>query len=381
MLRRAFVLSAALALASCQLLAGLEDRAPTEPPDDADDEADVADGGDAAESMECEICGTASCVDVTSDPKNCGYCGHDCRGGACSSSMCPPVTIPWDAEGGLPSIGNLTVDDTHLYFSTDTAILRVPKNGGAIENVAAKSSVNALRVAGGIVYYTQLAGQLVVGSVPGDGGAPSLVAALDASPAIAPMAVDSPVIFFANGTGILSVLVDGGALATVLPESLAYETIVRVAVDATDVYFLHFPVSGSPTTSKLERASRSGSDGGATLLWSDLGVAGTIAIAGGNVFWSDRKKVYRLPTDGGVQWAILAQTEADALVTQGGELYWLLIADPGRITVLPQAGGGNPKPLPLAVGLSFSKNIATDDAWVYFDDKGGGGRILRKVAR
>jgi hypothetical protein len=371
--RRLAFLLGALALAACQLLAGLEDRAPAEQPADA-----ATDGADqAAEAMSCETCGTASCVDVATNPKHCGYCGHDCRGGVCSSSMCPAVTIPWDADGGLPSISSLTVDDTHLYFSTPTAIMRLPKNGGAIESVLSKSSVNALGIVDGIVYYTQLGSQLVVGAVQGDGGSASILTTLDASPGIAPMAVDSLGIVFASGIGIRSLLADGGSLATVLPESAAYETIVRVVVDATDVYFLHFPASGSPTTSTLERVSRAGADAG-SLLWSDLGVAGTIALAGGNVFWSDRKKVYRLPTDGGSQWAILAQMEADALVTRGNEIYWLLIADPGRITVLPQTGG---KPSPLAVGLSFSKTIAADDAWVYFDDKGDGGRVIRKVSR
>ncbi|HEX7508686.1 MAG TPA: hypothetical protein VF550_18080, partial [Polyangia bacterium] len=36
---------------------------------------------------------TTACTDLLSDPKNCGTCGHDCLGGACSAGACQPVAV------------------------------------------------------------------------------------------------------------------------------------------------------------------------------------------------------------------------------------------------------------------------------------------------
>ena len=34
-----------------------------------------------------------ACIDVRSDRRNCGACGHDCQGGLCSDGSCQPVTL------------------------------------------------------------------------------------------------------------------------------------------------------------------------------------------------------------------------------------------------------------------------------------------------
>src|SRR5204863_597521 len=40
------------------------------------------------------LCATSNaCVDLTSDAKNCGTCGHDCLGGTCMEGQCQPVLI------------------------------------------------------------------------------------------------------------------------------------------------------------------------------------------------------------------------------------------------------------------------------------------------
>jgi hypothetical protein len=372
---------AVVAFAGCQLLAGLEDRragglsdANAEP--DAED--DSSDTGPS-----CERCGGAACVDLATDSKNCGRCGRDCHGGACSASQCPIVDVAWNADGGLGAIDHLTVDQTHLYFSTATGIVRLPKDGGALESVVARTAVRAIAVSAGVVYYARLPTaptEVDVEAISGQGGDASLVAAftstLDASPPSVTMALDPPTIALSNGFGIVSVLVDGGSPSTLLSESTA-TTIVRLGADPTDLYFLDVKL-GSPSITNLRRVSRTAPDAGATSLMAAFGVPGGLAIDKGNVFWSDRVWVYRSSTDGGAQ-TRLAQTEAYGLVTRGDELYWILIAAAGQVTVIPQVGG---EPLILASGISWPKNLAVDDAWVYFDDDDkSGGRVIRKVAR
>ncbi len=50
---------------------------------------DTGTAGDTGEAGSGQICN----ADFTSDPKNCGRCGHDCGGGECSDSTCQLVVV------------------------------------------------------------------------------------------------------------------------------------------------------------------------------------------------------------------------------------------------------------------------------------------------
>jgi hypothetical protein len=68
-----------------------------------------SDGGDAA----------ASCLDTSTDPKNCGSCGHDCLGGACAGGVCQPFEIGRSSDAPVKSIA---VDEQRVFWMTSADV-------------------------------------------------------------------------------------------------------------------------------------------------------------------------------------------------------------------------------------------------------------------
>jgi hypothetical protein len=70
-----------------------------------------------------------TCSDTQTDPTNCGYCGHDCQGGACSAGACQPVML----ASGLGEPSWISVRGSNAFW-TDFAtgnVLSVSTSGGA----------------------------------------------------------------------------------------------------------------------------------------------------------------------------------------------------------------------------------------------------------
>ncbi len=70
-------------------------------------------GGEAgATSPQCD-----SDVDLDSDPKNCGRCGHDCLGGECTMGTCQPLELARN-QGAVLAIA---LDDHFIYWGGDSS--------------------------------------------------------------------------------------------------------------------------------------------------------------------------------------------------------------------------------------------------------------------
>src|SRR5262249_12538358 len=82
--------------------------------------------------------GGAPCTGATSsDPHNCGGCGHDCLGGACDQGVCQPVVLATTV--GAPN--SLVVDGEDVFWieassfsgtqlNPDGSVRSVPRHGG-----------------------------------------------------------------------------------------------------------------------------------------------------------------------------------------------------------------------------------------------------------
>lgn len=142
-------------------------------PDRAGDDAAALDAGDAADAEDDT---GPPCVDLDKNPRHCGACNHDCRGGECVDGGCLPVLLASD----LPGPGAIAVDGTHVYWLNEATgdLWSVPIDGGAkalLYDGPDGAPGNSIAIHGGNVYVGS--GELDAGIVrcaaPSCAGGPS----------------------------------------------------------------------------------------------------------------------------------------------------------------------------------------------------------------
>ena len=86
------------------------------------------------------LCGCAgpegSYINLTSDPANCGSCGHNCMGAACTNSLCGPLPVELAATTNPAAIAVYAANAYWTSSSTQTT-------------GASAGSVNSIPIAGG----------------------------------------------------------------------------------------------------------------------------------------------------------------------------------------------------------------------------------------
>lgn len=119
---------AALLLAACGTVSRADDDGGDEDPDGGGMTGDA--GADAGSQPTCEApemaCGE-TCVDVATDPANCGACGHDCGDGLCAGAACQPVTIADQIDG--PYAVAVTPSGDQVFWLTSTTVHRCASVG------------------------------------------------------------------------------------------------------------------------------------------------------------------------------------------------------------------------------------------------------------
>jgi hypothetical protein len=159
-----------------------------------------------------------ACVDTSTDPSNCGGCGHGCLGGSCVAGACQAVAIA--QVRGRPAA--IAVDATHVYWTNITtgSVMRAPIGGGAVQTIHAgadgTSSGFGIAVVGGYVYFTLDAEDHVVRCpVAGCAGPPEIVVAGGVAPSFVDV-LDGGQLVFTEGLvggriGRCTLPCDGGA--------------------------------------------------------------------------------------------------------------------------------------------------------------------------
>ena len=306
------------------------------PPSDAQPPPDT-DSGDAAPPP----CGGA---DLQGDSKNCGTCGHDCLGGACSAGMCQPIPLAANQPQG-PS--GIALSATSVYWSNYNSwqILAVPKDGGAITIVAHDATDGGEVAAPGNV---QTDDKYVYWVDYEDNSDPTNAGRIARCPLVG---------------------CDGGP-SQVIVTNLYYPS--TMSVDDAGIYW-------SDLRYYVSRANKS--DGGVRILALSGGQIDSLALDTSYVYWADETgAVNRALKDAGgpdgSTYSTLFVSGANyfypyGLAVDGINVYFANDSDPdGLIQVMPNTGPGSGQPPTFAGSLHRPISIALDATNVYWIDVG-----------
>jgi hypothetical protein len=137
---RAIRLGAALAtcvVVACSSFGSTDDATP--PATEAGIEGAVADGPSE---------GGAICANVTTDPTNCGRCGHDCLGGACAAGVCQPLLV---ASFTDQPVGSVVLSQDHVFWNTMQDLAGGPGNVYSCPKVGCAGAYTVLPAVGNVV--------------------------------------------------------------------------------------------------------------------------------------------------------------------------------------------------------------------------------------
>lgn len=381
-----------LVAGGCQILTGIEARevrardagadAAVEP-DDRGDAADAAPDGGSGCRLGEDRCGD-TCIDLRTDRRNCGECGHSCLDQGCTNGVCDP---------------NLWLQGTvtgAVWLSGEEILFRPDPDPGVIPGTpvlsllrAKHGKTGATRSIVDVGYYLAMApiggsSWLVLEHVPG-----ARVRKLDVvtkewsvlhaeplqDPAIRGAAVDGDDVYWTTREDVRHVKLDGSDYGIVHVRAGGGAPHTGVYVTPSRTYF-GVESSGLWALDRTTGASRAvdAPDGGSAARW--IGVFGT------ELMWLASKELRSFPLP-----AETPQTAQNLQVTAGAisavardGFVW--IADVGFQEGKPDAGGPRSrvlrydtrtrKILVLVANFHEMGQIAVDDTYVYMPAFGQG---------
>jgi hypothetical protein len=343
------------------------DRAPdgTDATRDARDEPDA---GDAGRENDAPKEAFACTPDAASDPKNCGSCKHDCKGGGCLGGVCQPYAIVTGNEGPY----GIAVHDGVVYFtSSDDTVYRCMADtcsdtltqmtsGQQLPRRITTDATNVYWASEGFVSDGGLSGSIATCGLAGcPGGVPTVLAVPEQGPF--DLVVDTTTVYWTTifGKLVRSCNVSGCGN---MPKTLSSPGVVLsgVAVDATSIYWAE-PMAGNVIQCPLSGCVSP------TPFASGQSNPTEVDVVNGMLYWSTSAAIMSCPTTGCVGApAVFAKNQpgAVALAHDDTTLYWTSSQDGGQIVGCPLLGCTMPAVLANMQGVPT--DLAVDDTALYW---------------
>ena len=324
--------------------------------------------------------GGSSCVDVQSDPKNCGVCGHDCLGGQCLAGVCQPVQL----AGGLST--SAAVD--HRPFSLGPSdvvwkqdpnkILQVSKAGGPVSTLFEEQYIVLPRPTADATHaYSGYLKGGGIWKIPLGGGEPVLVVAPPWN--AIDIVLDGSTLFFNDNDVIYKVAIAGGAPSKVTDANTWTLTNPQFLVDATSVFWVNDYGGNSASFATAPKAG-----GSSSLVGNTIGDVASFTMDDAFIYWTEWSPsgtgdVFRMPKAGGVVTTIAAaQPDPVGIAVDATYVYWASRSG-GAVLKAPKGGGA---PLTVASGQSRPSYVAVDEVAVYWMTEGtDNDATVMKIAR
>jgi hypothetical protein len=317
------------------------------------------------------------CVDPRSDRRNCGACGHDCQGGACSAGACQPITLASNLSGPCA----IVLDATTLYFAAlDGKVMKCAKTGCNGQPIVLMSGLGdpayALAVDGTNVYAaeSQNPSRVVACAISGC-PAPKLLTT--SATAVGGLAVDSENVYFTTLGGVPNPT--GGTVSKCSIQGCNQPAVVApglddpagIVIDAANAYFTNASsndyMSGTVMTCSLDGCAAP------TTLASGQTEPNSIAVDQASVYWTNPmgNTVMRAARDGSTPPKLLAsgQSTPYTVALDCTTVYWTNLGTNSPVgdgSVMKCAKRGCATPSVIASGLSNPCGIAVDATSVYW---------------
>ncbi|MGH7280234.1 MAG: hypothetical protein ACRELY_01820 [Polyangiaceae bacterium] len=394
--------TAALAIAAC---VADEPNEPTNNDSDGSTSSDGSstnDGSSGGDGSGCTSAQTAcggSCVELDTDKKNCGSCGHDCLGGDCNDSKCVPTAVfTGTADAATGGVQTIAVDPKGIYWATpivptpgapahNSNIYSCPLTGDCVAPMIVEPSVpevDQMRVTPGqpnSLFFTEAefdfffqigtrqdGGQL--GDPCGSGGNPCQ----HSGPAAYALALDDTTVFYGsnpngNGSVYRVTLADAGSI-NIGSSSAPMQQIAIDADEATHAYVY------AATTNVIQAFAFGNA---VASLTNSISQAEQIVVGHSLVFWTSPVdgKIYTVPTCPVGSVCATDQTPTTfasypisrAITADATNIYWS--GGTGDILSCPLTGCTGGVPTKLASGTATVRAITTDATTIYWGDDSG----------
>jgi hypothetical protein len=276
-----------------------------------------------------------ACTDASSDPLNCGRCGHSCLGAPCVDGMCQPTVLVHGIDPPVAMVG----DDTTLWWVGGSTIYSCPKTG-----CSGKAIAQTATLFGAALWLTQGTYDLFFTDMAAspDGGTVGAIETWGKYSNAAPVLVAN------GGTQPRSVIFCGSAICWLdTPAGAAVPTLYSCST-----------TSCTPTTVTSDPGADSiVSDGQVVFIATSVGTIDTCGVAG-----------CTSPT------TIVSASAPQYMVTTGGKLVWSDNEDSVRACTLPSCESTTTT---LAKNVTWPHALATDGSSIYFTTYTSGGSLLR----